>query len=362
MAEIEKNDTKKEVKTNKIGFFKKALISIKDFDKYNIFADERIGQTLLYFVEMIAILSLVLSISLEFKTSQVIGDAINQYNEKISTLTYQNSELSINDNQKIEIDNLGSYIGKIIIDTSDLSDEQIDEYTQNLANYDNAVLILKDRFLIKNPNLASITGSKYSDVVKIDSTEAKNKEDILNDFYSNKMNIYSSLLLMMFIGIFIVYLTNVLVDAIILGFLGFITAKIARMPLKYDAGFNIAVHALTLPLILNIIYATINTFTGFTIKYFQVMYTGIAYIYIITAIFMMKSDYIKKQIDLQKIEDEQQKVKEEMEEKELEKKEEEEKRKVKDRDKKRENKKDKKENNNDEENPSVGDKPAGSNV
>ena len=54
------------------------------------------------------------------------------------------------------------------------------------------------------------------------------------------------------------------------------------------------------------------------------MYMGIAYIYIITAILMLKADLIKRQDELSKIIEEQENVKRELERKEEEKRQEEE--------------------------------------
>ena len=72
-----------------------------------------------------------------------------------------------------------------------------------------------------------------------------------------------------------------------------------------------ALHALTLPTILNLIYIIVNLYTGFNIEYFQVMYSAISYVYIITGILMIKADFIKKQLELNKILEEQQKIREE---------------------------------------------------
>ena len=89
-----------------------------------------------------------------------------------------------------------------------------------------------------------------------------------------------------------------------------------------------------MPILLNLAYTVINTLTGYTITYFSVMYTAITCIYIFTAILMIKSDIIKKQMELSKILEEQERVKEEMARKEQEKKEEEEKERVKKKDEK----------------------------
>ena len=81
--------------------------------------------------------------------------------------------------------------------------------------------------------------------------------------------------------------------------LGYIVTKFVGMPLKYSAIYNMSISALTLPTMLNLIYAVINTFTGFIIPYFQVMYTLIAYVALIAAILIMKSEITKKKIKVQ---------------------------------------------------------------
>ena len=102
-------------------------------------------------------------------------------------------------------------------------------------------------------------------------------------------------------------------DAILLAILGYMTAILLRLRLKFSAMCHMAVHSLTLPILLNLGYMILQTFTGFQIKYFEAMYVGVAYIYIIAAILMIKSDVMKKQQELAKIIEEQEKVKEEME-------------------------------------------------
>lgn len=134
--------------------------------------------------------------------------------------------------------------------------------------------------------------------------------------------------IVMTIYLFIIYFSSVLMDALVLAILGYITCSILKIKLKPSALYNIAIYALTLPIILNAIYMIINIFTGFTVKYFQVMYTAISYIYVISSILIIKSDFIKKQAELTKILSEQEKVKEELAKKEQEKKEEEEKERI----------------------------------
>ena len=114
-----------------------------------------------------------------------------------------------------------------------------------------------------------------------------------------------------YICMFIMYFITSMMYAIMLALLGRITSILLRIPLKYKSVLNMALHALTLPTILSLIYIIVNWYTGFNIEYFQVMYSAISYVYIITGILMIKADFIKKQLELNKILEEQQKIREE---------------------------------------------------
>lgn len=164
---------------------------------------------------------------------------------------------------------------------------------------------------------------------------------------------------------FMIYIANVLVDALVLGVLGYLTARITKMKIRFGAAFSIGVHALTLPIILNILYVILNGITGYIIEHFQFMYTAISYIYVITAILIIKSDYIKTQTELQKILSEQEKVHAELEQKRQEQQDEEAKRKQ-EKERKDQKEKERKEKKNKDKKtgdvPDIGEKPEGSNV
>ena len=114
-----------------------------------------------------------------------------------------------------------------------------------------------------------------------------------------------------FVYLYIVYLIQILLDALLLSVVGYILSKIVNIKLTYKSIFNISVYALTLSVILYMIYTVINLFTGFTIKFFEIAYNAISYIYILTAMLIMKSDLVKQQMEVGKIIEEQNKIKEE---------------------------------------------------
>lgn len=228
----------------------------------------------------------------------------------------------------------------IIINTN-ATQEQINQYKDEINRYDNGIIILKDKVIYKNQLLSQGIEYDYKDIANAYNIKELTKQDIIT--FIEKLNtpgIFFGFFVIVSIYLFIIYFTSALVDILMLAILGFIVSRIVGIKMKFKANFNMGVYALTLPTILNLIYIMVNLFMTFEVKYFQWMYTTISYIYIIVAILIIKSDLINKQIELMRIIDEQQKVKMEIEERE--KQEEEEKNKTKDNnenDKKEEKKK-----------------------
>ena len=109
-----------------------------------------------------------------------------------------------------------------------------------------------------------------------------------------------------------------ILDIIILALLSNIIAMLSRVKMKASALVNISIHAMTLPIVLLLAYAVVLLTTGFEIKYFNIMYRGISYIYVFTAIFLIRQNLIKQQIELTTIVQKQQELKKELEEKETE--------------------------------------------
>ena len=145
------------------------------------------------------------------------------------------------------------------------------------------------------------------------------KQDIINYLKGKEMySVYAMFFVIMCVYTLLVYFVSTLVDALVLAILGNLTTLFIRIKLKFSAVFSMSIYALTLSLMLNAIYMVVNMFTGFRIEYFQVMYTSIAYIYLVTAMFMIKSDFIKKQQELMQILEEEKIVRQEMKEKEKE--------------------------------------------
>lgn len=325
---------------NKISFWKKIKISIFGLEDYQRLAAQRIGKTIGYLAKLMAIFVLLLSIVVTCKFAYTVQNIINYMDTELSQINFENNSLSIkkteNSEEPIIIENQNFFNGKIIIDTNELSEEQINSYTDQVKGYTNGVVVLKDKIIFKTGVTTVLNTVSLSDLSNEYNIVKLDKQELLNTLSgSNIWIIYSIFFIAMYIYLFIIYFSTVLIDAILYSLLGYFTGILSRLRLKYSATYNIAVYSLTLPIILNLIYIIVNMLTGYTIKYFDIMYMAITCIYIITAILMIKSDIIKKQIELSKIISEQEKIKAEMQMQEEERKQEEERERIRKEDEKK---------------------------
>ncbi len=165
--------------------------------------------------------------------------------------------------------------------------------------YNTGIIVLSNKMIVSSQSLKSQEEIEYVNLININ---IDNKAELLTMLNSSAFaGSYIIFFVTMLIYLFVVYAVSNLVDAIILGTLGYLFARIVKLRLKYKATFNIGAYALTLPIILNLIYILINTFTGFEIRYFQWMYTSISYIYVVVAILMIKTEIINQRIQLIKL-------------------------------------------------------------
>jgi hypothetical protein len=325
------------MKTKEDSFINKMLSSIKDFEKYPEMATKPFSTVFKYLVKLIAIFTLIVAILSTYSTSKNIQSGIEYFDNIIPDLSFSDNILQINSDDIIKIES-SDLFDLIIINTNDVSDEEIQEYTTDIEKYDSGVIILKDKLILNNgTGTVNYSYEKLSEAYNITEFD---KQTIISYFSgTNLVMLDVGIFIMIYIYLFIAYLASTLLDALVLGIMGYVTAIILRLRLKFIAMIKIAIHSLTLPIILNLIYIILQTIFNFEIKYFEVMYITVAYIYIITAILMIKSDLLKRGEELKKIIEEQENVKKQLEEEKQKKEEQEE---QKQDDKKRKNKDDEK--------------------
>ncbi len=300
------------MQTKENSFIKKFISSIKDFEKYPEMAIESFRSVCKYLITLIAIFTLIVTAVSVYDVSKDINNGIEYFKNEIPNLSFSNNRLTVEATEPIKLTNIPNVLDMLIIDTNELTNEQINSYESELQKHSTGAILLSDKVILNLGN-GTITYT-YEKLVQSYKIGDMTKETILNYLSgSNMIMIYVGIYIMSYIYLFIAYLISTLMDALILGVLGYITSLLMKIRIKFTAMLKISIHALTLPIILNLLYIIVQALFGFRIKYFEIMYIAVAYIYIVASILMIKSDIIKRGQELAKIVEEQEKVKQELE-------------------------------------------------
>lgn len=140
--------------------------------------------------------------------------------------------------------------------------------------------------------------------------EAKQYITVENEQQLNESVIYYSAVITTCTTTIITNFIAVLADIMLLSILGYMINKIMKIQLNFQSIYKFANYAIVVPIILQCIYLIVNIITGYTIKYFQIMYMLISYIYLISALIITKLDIIKNNQEVEKIIEEQEKIEE----------------------------------------------------
>lgn len=283
----------------KIGFFKRIKFAITKFEKYDNFSKEKLTTTLSYLVKIILIFTLILSVVLTWKYKNEIDLVINKIANETPNFTIENNELNVESEEPVNLELFNDENILLVLDSSTNID--LNELLKNNNKYNYVVFCLKDKIVLSQGNDENVATStfEYDEFLSVLNVEKLEKQDIFNYVSSENMYQFLSAIYIFLVPItFIMYTLIFLMDIILLSILAWILVKLYGMKLSYKNSFNIAVYALTLPIILELIYLILNLTTGFTIKYFDVMYNLISYVYMFAVIFIIKINYDKTASDM----------------------------------------------------------------
>lgn len=281
--------------SKKLSFNKRLLLSIKDIDKYNIIGIGTIGNSLKYILLLLVCFSAILSVCITFRAADKIQKASEFLKENVPEFEIKDNRFSIESEEPIEIESRKNLKLKIILDNAD--DET--KYSSEIENYDgNIVILLKDKIIMRYTS-GIVTEEQYNDLKEYYNMDTINKDAVLEKVNGDgKQEIYFTILLIAFVVSFIINFVSTIINVLALSVLGIIISKMAGTSLKYSSIFNMSISAITLPTILSLIYVLLELFAGFTMQYFQIMYTLVSYIYLIAAILIIRSDTNKKKKEI----------------------------------------------------------------
>ena len=298
----------------KMNFFKKLILSIKDLDKYDQLAIQPLRKGISYFVKLILLISIILSVMYTIQAYQLFSTTKEKIND-IPDFEYKDGTLAFKEkSDPILFEDVSNIVNCILI-IPDTNKEKTDEYISRAKTYNSCLTLNKDKFsiAIKDNKL----DFSYKDLFEATNITSFNKEDVKK--LVDNINIIS-LSIAFFLEItaylFLWNLFAMALDVMITFLVSYITSKFARIKLKLTAMINIAIHSLSLPIILYMLYNIVNILTGFEISNFRVMYILVASIYAWISVLIIKADFIEKQIELAKVIKEQQNIRKEMDEQE----------------------------------------------
>lgn len=282
----------------KISFFKRMVYSIKDFEKYQIFAFEKLSQAIKYLLKFVIIYTVIVAISIVPFLVKEINSGIEYLKNEMPDFEFKDNKLSINTQETITLENKENSV-ILLIDTNIIDQTKIDEYTNKISGYSNGIILLNDRMIyIKGTSINTniVTYEQLSTKIDLSDFTKQTIIDEINKQGNVRINIYFFIIL--FIQVYVTYFIQALVIALEIGLFGFIIARISGLKLKFLNCYNIAIYSLTLSTILSVVAVVLKMWMNFEISYFDTMYMLISYIYVITAILMIKSDLIKRHIEL----------------------------------------------------------------
>ena len=301
----------KEIKTKKLGFFKKVWYSITKFEKYVEMSLEGTSRAVKYLLQITSIFVLIIAIIGGYSANVNLNGLIKNIENNIPDFKYSEGQIALDadeENKVYTLQDTNLNFGKVIIDLNTEDEGVISEYESTIKNNSETnnvgFIILKDKViqvikLVEGMEGESRISMTYDEVMQklFGSTNVEITKTNLVEYLNG--NGRTSVLIVnffsYFIAYFIIYISSGLIYASVLGLIGYASVKISKIKLTFAQLFAMSVYAFTLSNVLNMIYFIVNYFAGITIKYFDIAYIAIAYIYLVAVIFLIKLDNVRKQ-------------------------------------------------------------------
>ena len=342
------NQVKEEkIKTN--GFFKKIWWSIDKIERYGELSAEGFPRAFSYLLKLILCLAIVVAIATLYQTKNVVDQITNFIQYEVPDFTYSDKEIKFSTEEVI---NKTSEFGQVIIDATQDNTDEINKELNEIPEDENGILVLKNKIIIKDASTNRKINYTYEDLLEQIGVSEFNKQDLIELLTGSEIiSIYCSLFALLILYAFGIYLINTIINVLLISIFGFLSTLITKLKMRYIAILNMAIYSITLSTLLEMVYIVANQIFNIKINYFDVMYILVSCIYMIAAIFILKSDLTKKQEQITKIVEVQKQVAEDLEKQEENEKE----------DKKQEKEKYKKKDEKESEN-NGGEEPEGSNA
>lgn len=304
-------------KQKEMGFFKRIKTAVFKLEDYGMFLGEKCSVAFKFFFLLMLMISLILSAVSTYNFYKMSQKAYSYLENELPNFKYENGFLKFDSNVEAYDHD---YKFRLFVNTDEnVSEEILKEYQEKMYPDDLGIVLLKNKLIYMFDGMSSeqeyttLLSEQYLGKFDINiTTKQELIKSIQNMGIATLVNVY---FISNFIGIFINNVITSLGYLFVVALFGYVASRFCGVRFKMTPMISLSIYALTLSIILSCIYLVIYMLTGFVIKYFDVMYLLIAYVYIIAAILMIKYDLIKQNEELQKIIEVQKQVRDELEEK-----------------------------------------------
>lgn len=295
------------MENKKMGFFSRIKIAVAKLENYSLFVEEKPSVAIKYFFLIVLVLALVISGIQTFDVMQKIQKGYQYVKNEIADFSYENGALNFSE-KVYGYDS--EYDFYLIADTDhEITEDTLKEYKTQVKS--SGLIFLQNKVIYKSGNseieyqLADL--SKQYGINTLD--KAKLVEEVEN---VGMMGIAITMFIAVLISMYIIELVSTFIDWLMITIFSLIVARVCRIHMRWKHAFNISIYALTLSIILSMLYNIANYLTGFYTQYFRVVYLLISYVYVVAVILMIKSDLLKQEVEVGKIVEVQKKVHEEL--------------------------------------------------
>lgn len=306
---IDKNG--KEIKPKGLGFFKKVWYSITKFEKYVEMSLEGTGKALKYLLQITSIFVLIISCIGIYNANKNLNGFVKNVEDNVPDFKYADGKIALASDEENKVYTLKDKdlnFGQVIIDLNTEDENVIAEYENTIKSDDETsnvgIIILKDKVVqvaklpegVEGETTISMTYDEVMQSVFGKTNIEVTKSNLIEYLKGNgRTSILIVNFFSYFIAYFVIYICSGLIYILVLALIGYISVKITKIKLSFAQLFAMSTYAFTLSNVLNMIYFVANYFAGITIKYFDIAYIAIAYIYLVAVIFLIKLDTLRKQ-------------------------------------------------------------------
>ena len=315
MKNTDNNEEMKKIKINnppKKGFFKRIKNAIFKLENYGEFILEKTSTSIIYFLKLMLLISIIIAAVSTYNFNTVISKGFNYIKNELPNFNYSNGKVVFDKDAEAYDKDLDLYA---IINTKSIVSEGVQEELQNkVKDYESSIIFLQDKMIFTEYGQA--IEYSYTDIEEQYGIKTLNKQELIEMIDSvGIMGINITYFIASILSMYIVNTITIVLDVLLVFLFGLIITKLCGVNMPSAKVLSLSIYALTLSILLSTAYSVIYSITGFYIEYFDIIYLMVAYVYLIAAILIIKSDVIKQRIELQKIIEVQKEVKKELDEK-----------------------------------------------